>query len=304
MNQNSPILVMIQGDTPGRTWKLKHTRVTTIGRSNRNVVLLQDPAVSRFHCEIVVSNGVWYLTDLKSRRGTHLNGRKLKGKESLQFGDVIRISKNLLRFTHPDELGEIAEDPDDLRENGIDVLYEQALKKSREREDVRGKGKWLENFFESARLLAKGTVLPLLTLAVCFVLSVAVITSAGVLRDWRAGRIERREAEVKDAFESVVQRFEDPDYELDRPEALAQLAYITREYRGYPEAEEAAAKFTEIEAGYFQHGMKIVNGFLLQGDYESAIEKLKRMDDIIIRRDFRGRIRADLDMLSGMAGDD
>ncbi len=69
-----PVLIVIQGPEPGIIYRLPENRVTTIGRSTRNSIVVVNPDVSRFHCELSYVNGRWELHDLNSKKGTIING--------------------------------------------------------------------------------------------------------------------------------------------------------------------------------------------------------------------------------------
>jgi Protein of unknown function (DUF3662)/FHA domain len=71
---------------------------STIGRSRRCDVMLDDPNVSREHAEIRPRGGSWVLTDLGSTNGSSLNGRRLDGSEVLKPGDEIELGTSLLTF--------------------------------------------------------------------------------------------------------------------------------------------------------------------------------------------------------------
>jgi DNA-binding NtrC family response regulator len=69
----------------------------SIGSHPSNDLVLDDPTVSRFHCEVRVNpKGVW-LRDLGSSNGTELDGVAL-GEGGLKEGSLIRIGQSTLRF--------------------------------------------------------------------------------------------------------------------------------------------------------------------------------------------------------------
>lgn len=100
------VLIMIQGAEPGSIYKLPDNRVTTIGRSSRNLIAVVNPSVSRFHCEIAWINDCWVLADLHSRKGTMVNGAWATGRVALALGDLIRLSTTIFRFDLVDESAE------------------------------------------------------------------------------------------------------------------------------------------------------------------------------------------------------
>jgi ABC-type multidrug transport system ATPase subunit len=69
----------------------------TIGRDPANDVVLDDPNVSRFHAEVVPSDGAVELRDLDSRNGTRLDGR-LVSRAPLGTGSEIGVGPFRLVF--------------------------------------------------------------------------------------------------------------------------------------------------------------------------------------------------------------
>lgn len=72
---------------------------TVLGRSSQCDVVLGDESVSRRHCSISFRDGTWFVTDLGSRHGTHVNAAQLKSEESapLKHGDMVAVGPWLLR---------------------------------------------------------------------------------------------------------------------------------------------------------------------------------------------------------------
>lgn len=72
-------------------------KVITIGRSTENDVVIQDPNVSRHHCQIVQKdNGTYGLVDFGSSNGTYINGQRISGQVVLNPNDVVRIGNTTL----------------------------------------------------------------------------------------------------------------------------------------------------------------------------------------------------------------
>jgi hypothetical protein len=72
--------------------------VTTIGRSEQNVIDLPDSRLSRFHCEIHKRGDAFVLRDCGSRNGTRLNTDELEAEADLKAGDVIEIGRARMTF--------------------------------------------------------------------------------------------------------------------------------------------------------------------------------------------------------------
>lgn len=65
--------------------------VLTIGRSDRNDIVVRDPKASRRHAEITVENGQIVVRDLESLNGTKVNGELIAGEYPLREGDVVAV---------------------------------------------------------------------------------------------------------------------------------------------------------------------------------------------------------------------
>ena len=63
----------------------------SIGRSREADIPLLDDKVSRVHCGIRLSDGEFYLKDLKARNGTFVNGQRVEDTIKLKAGDRIQI---------------------------------------------------------------------------------------------------------------------------------------------------------------------------------------------------------------------
>jgi pSer/pThr/pTyr-binding forkhead associated (FHA) protein len=70
---------------------------TLIGRSQKCLVRLTEPAASRNHCTILKTPEGWLLMDLQSSNGTILNGVRIT-ESPLKTGDVIRIGNAEMAF--------------------------------------------------------------------------------------------------------------------------------------------------------------------------------------------------------------
>src|SRR3954462_6742663 len=69
-----------------------------LGRSRDADVVLDDPNVSRHHAEVRPSGGSWIVNDLGSTNGIKLNGRRIRGPESLKPGDEIELGTSRVTF--------------------------------------------------------------------------------------------------------------------------------------------------------------------------------------------------------------
>lgn len=94
-----------------RRWVLEGA-VVTIGRApSADVVLADDPLVSRLHARLERLGGCWTVVDDGlSRNGTFVAGRRVQGRLPLHDRDRIVVGSTVLVFCAPDE----ADDPHTL----------------------------------------------------------------------------------------------------------------------------------------------------------------------------------------------
>ncbi len=72
-------------------------RIIKIGHSSNNDIVINDPTVSRTHCQIIQDDyGVFRLIDINSTNGTFVNGIRRQGEITLNRGDIIRIGNTTL----------------------------------------------------------------------------------------------------------------------------------------------------------------------------------------------------------------
>src|SRR2546427_9071243 len=83
------------GDSVAELTRLR----TTIGRSVRNDLCVEDPFTSRLHAEVRKRGDTLWLSDLGSANGTFLNGSRLTSPAQLQDGDRIRIGETEIEYS-------------------------------------------------------------------------------------------------------------------------------------------------------------------------------------------------------------
>ncbi len=76
--------------------ELEKTKIA-LGRGLNVDLTIPDRLSSRFHCSIEFKNNAWYISDLKSRNGTFVNGERIQ-EAQLSPGDRIRIGETVLLF--------------------------------------------------------------------------------------------------------------------------------------------------------------------------------------------------------------
>jgi adenylate cyclase len=94
------------GGAESRSIPLEGGGICHIGRGNGNTVALEDTQISRAHAMIQCDPcGSFYLTDLGSRNGTLVNGRRVNAPVILRPGDRITIGRHEFVFRGPGGAG-------------------------------------------------------------------------------------------------------------------------------------------------------------------------------------------------------
>ncbi len=70
----------------------------TIGRLPDCTIPVNDPNVSRRHCEVRQAGNAYVLVDLGSTNGTKVNGIRIQGEHVLQEADIVSVGSTHLRF--------------------------------------------------------------------------------------------------------------------------------------------------------------------------------------------------------------
>jgi two-component system NtrC family sensor kinase len=91
------ILTVMQGPDKGRKYELPDHEPQLIGRSSE-ALPLTDNTVSRRHAELTPDDGVWWIRDLHSQNGTHINGVRITDRTRLKPGDQIRTGATVFVF--------------------------------------------------------------------------------------------------------------------------------------------------------------------------------------------------------------
>ena len=71
--------------------------IIQIGRHFENNVIIDDPQVSRFHVQLRLHAGAFFLIDLQSAKGTYANGIRID-QHRLQTGDSIKIGNTVITY--------------------------------------------------------------------------------------------------------------------------------------------------------------------------------------------------------------
>lgn len=97
---------LVIGTAPAsKTVPLDRAGRFVIGRGSAADLALNDPAISRQHCALHISDSVVEIEDLGSSSGTLVNHRPIVGRLQLRHGDRIRLGDTILRFEAPELAG-------------------------------------------------------------------------------------------------------------------------------------------------------------------------------------------------------
>lgn len=89
-------LVLLEGGKEKSRFEITESPVF-IGRDKGMDIAIDDSSVSREHAVIFYYEGRFYIRDLKSTNGTHINGKRIE-QSALNYKDLIQLGKSTLRF--------------------------------------------------------------------------------------------------------------------------------------------------------------------------------------------------------------
>ena len=69
-----------------------------VGRDADAALWIDHPSVSRHHARVVVTDDKVTLEDLESKNGTHLNGKPIGRRTTLNDGDEVRVGPETMVF--------------------------------------------------------------------------------------------------------------------------------------------------------------------------------------------------------------
>jgi DNA-binding NtrC family response regulator len=89
-------LTMVAGPKAGVSWESSSDRCS-VGFHPSNDLVVEDPTVSRFHCEVRITDDGAHVRDLDSRNGTVLDGVRIC-EAWLRGGSLLKLGRVGLRF--------------------------------------------------------------------------------------------------------------------------------------------------------------------------------------------------------------
>ena len=96
-------LQIVRGARAGDSVPLEDGQTAILGRGTDTSVRIQDPSISRRHCQISNTPRGLLIADLGSANGTYVNGQRLKpGWAQLAPGDQVIIGQNEVRIASMD----------------------------------------------------------------------------------------------------------------------------------------------------------------------------------------------------------
>ena len=159
---------ILNGPLRGRE-KTMGDKSLTIGRDAEAGIQILDRSASRFHCEIFPVGGMWFVKDLDSKNGTHVNDEKLKDEELLRVGDVIKIGATELIYesgqaiADDDSSNRIAYNDDpDMMSNTLEFRLDELsdISEPHEQLPVKDNARSLRILYQVGRIVADRADLP------------------------------------------------------------------------------------------------------------------------------------------------
>jgi hypothetical protein len=90
-------LVVVAGEQPDHDFRV-HAGKNVIGKGSKADIVIRDAYLSERHALLEYTEDGYLLSDLKSKRGTFLNGKPVEAERTLRDGDRIRVGNTELKF--------------------------------------------------------------------------------------------------------------------------------------------------------------------------------------------------------------
>ena len=89
--------LILLGDQEGQEYLMAEAD-RSIGRDTVNDIVIVDTEMSARHARISQANEEFWVEDLDSTNGTHVNGRRIEASTRLRDDDLIKMGRTLLKF--------------------------------------------------------------------------------------------------------------------------------------------------------------------------------------------------------------
>jgi len=93
-----PFLILKYQGKMIRQYTVEYGRPLSIGRNEKNDIIIGNLAVSGFHARVEFHENNVVVSDLESKNGTYVNGNRVK-KATLSSGDELGVGKHQLLFS-------------------------------------------------------------------------------------------------------------------------------------------------------------------------------------------------------------
>ncbi|MGI5868040.1 MAG: FHA domain-containing protein [Kiritimatiellia bacterium] len=118
-------LVVETGPNAGQTFEIKRVGAS-IGRSNKNDIVIADAQLSRHHCKVFFLGDDLWISDLATLNGTLINGVAIQEDAKLTPGDRIAIGDTTLRLEDTQRASRAASAPSAKPGAPIDLGFNTA----------------------------------------------------------------------------------------------------------------------------------------------------------------------------------
>ncbi len=98
-------LVQLYGPELGKKYRLDEgEREFTIGRDEKNFIVVELDNVSRRHAQVLLKSGKYFVNDLQSTNGTYLNDEEIRSEMPLRSGDLVKVGGAIFKFLSGDNI--------------------------------------------------------------------------------------------------------------------------------------------------------------------------------------------------------
>ncbi|HVU52912.1 MAG TPA: GGDEF domain-containing protein [Polyangia bacterium] len=104
VTQQRTVVKILSGHEAGRV-QLMTGDTLVVGRASTCDLRIDDSSLSRQHCRIRKTDGVYFVEDLESRNGTQVDGLRIKAPVRLEDGALIQLAATtIIMFSHQEDL--------------------------------------------------------------------------------------------------------------------------------------------------------------------------------------------------------